>query len=81
MRIRITLLRIRITLVSLMRIRIPLLILMRIRDQLNTLTLIRIWFLLRIMMKVMQICDHCLQTLHGSILSLYASVVIVHGPP
>ncbi len=42
-------------------------------------TLIRIWILLFI--KMIRICAHGLLILHGSILSLHASIVSVLGPP
>jgi hypothetical protein len=42
-------------------------------------TLIRIWILLLI--KVIRICTHGLQILHGSNLNLHASIVSVLGTP
>ncbi len=35
---------------------------------------------LLLLIKAIQICDHCVQTLHDSILSLHVSIVSVHGP-
>jgi hypothetical protein len=42
---------------------------------------IRIWVCILLLIKVMRICDHWSTDLHISILSLYASNVIVHGTP
>ncbi len=57
-------------------------ILMLIRILIFTLMRIQIPVRILLFIKVMWICNHCtgLLTLQGSILSLYASIVSIHGP-
>jgi hypothetical protein len=42
---------------------------------------LRIQIRLLLLIKVMEICDHSLWTLQGSIFSFQASIVSVYGPP
>jgi hypothetical protein len=63
---------------TVMRIRIPLFTLMRIRIRLLTLMRFRIWTMLLI--KEIQICDLWSKDLHGSSLSLHVSIVSFERP-